>query len=446
MSSKGLGKAANGKERRSSTATLSIFTVKATPHKPVIRQPNAGLLAGFRINVTRMSKPELISAIGEEIAREGPIPFIRYMEMALYHPEYGYYASPGEKIGWKGDYYTSSSVHPVFGELIAKQLTQMGVAMCQGGASEEPFTIVEMGAGKGTLCFDILNFIQRVSPPFFDRLHYVIVEGSHWLREKQIAWLAPLFPRRLRWEDEIPKNLEGVVLSNELLDAFPVHRLRVEGETVQEIYVDWRNGRFAEVLRSPSTHRLSTYLRRLNVRFNRPTELEINLVALDWMRRVGRSLARGFVVTIDYGYPAATLYTPRRPKGTFLCYYKHTANENPYEHVGEQDMTAHVDFTSLAQCGEKAGLKLLGFTDQTHFLMGLGIAQRMEGPASRMNQSPEARRTFLAMRQLMAPEGMGKVFKILIQGKNVPSDIRLDGLQFKPFFKFLTFLLIYLTM
>ncbi|HIE64556.1 MAG: SAM-dependent methyltransferase [Nitrospira sp.] len=385
-----------------------------------------------------MSKPELITAIREEITRKGPIPFMRYMEMALYHPRYGYYASPGEKIGWKGDYYTSSSVHPVFGELIAKQVLQMRAVCARGDASnpEEIFTLVEMGAGKGTLCFDILNTIRREAPAVFEHLDYVIIEESRWLRDKQAESLRPIFSGRIRWEEKIPSNLVGLVLSNELLDAFPVHRLRVEGESIEEIYVDWENSGFVEVLRPPSSPRLQNYVRRLSVRFDRSTELEVNLQARDWMRQVGRALSRGFVMTIDYGYPEEELYSPRRPKGTFLCYHQHKTNEDPYVRVGEQDMTAHVDFTSLKQCGEEVGLRCLGFTDQCHFLMGLGISEKMAGPADRMDQSTEARETFLAMKRLMAPEQMGKVFKILIQGKNLPADVHLDGLQFKPFFRF----------
>lgn len=388
-----------------------------------------------------MSKPELVTAIRQEILAKGPIPFARFMESALYHPEYGYYSSPGEKIGWKGDYYTSSSVHPVFGELLGRQLIQMGAAL-----GEKEFTLVEVGAGKGTLCYDILNSIRREAPEFFARLRYVIVEESRSLREKQIAWLSPLFPEPLRWEAEIPSGVIGAVISNELLDAFPVHRLRVAADAIQEIFVDWKEGRFAEVLRPPSSPELPAYLSRLGLHFDRPVELEINLRALDWIRRVARALLRGYVITIDYGYPAEALYSVRRPKGTLLCYYKHTANEAPYLHVGEQDITAHVDFTSLAKAGEEEGLSPIGFTDQTHFLMGLGIAQRMEEPARNMDRSPAARQEFLAMKQLMAPEKMGKIFKILIQGKKIHAEIQLDGLQFKPFFKLLTFFFLYLMM
>lgn len=389
-----------------------------------------------------MSKPELIASLRDEIRKRGPIPFSRFMEEALYHPSLGYYASPGEKIGPRGDYYTSSSVHPIFGELLAKQFRQMLLSL----ESESGDTLVEMGAGKGTLCFDILRYFQRESPSFFSRLKYIIIEKSPALRERQKERLKPLFPNQIRWEERVPDRLAGVLFSNELLDAMPVHRLRIDQQSVQEIYLDWKGDRFVETLGPPSTPRLLDYLKKRGVRFDRPTEIEINLQAVDWMRKIGQSLARGYVVTIDYGYPAEALYTSRRPKGTFLCYYRHTVNENPYDHVGEQDMTAHVDFTSLAEAGEEAGLSVIGFTDQTHFLMGLGIAQRMEAYAVEMDRSEEAKRQFLAMKQLMAPERMGGVFKILIQGKNIPAGPPLEGLQFKPFFKLLTLIFFFFMM
>ena len=390
-----------------------------------------------------MSKTELMAFIRNEILKNGPIPFARFMEWALYHPTLGYYSSHGEQIGSQGDYYTSSSVHPIFGELLAKQLLQMSLGL---GEDEAGFTLVEMGAGKGTLCFDILSYLQKESPDLFSRLRYVIIEKSPALKERQKERLKPLFPEQIRWEESVPEGLVGVLFSNELLDAMPVHRLRIGPQAVQEIYVDWKEDRFVETLGPPSTPRLLDYLKKIEVHFDRPTDIEINLQAVDWMHRVGRSLARGYVLTIDYGYPAQMLYTSRRPKGTFLCYYRHTTNENPYDHVGEQDMTAHIDFTSLAKAGEEVGLSMIGFTDQTHFLMGLGIAQRMEPYAMEMDRSEEAKEQFLAMKQLMSPERMGRVFKILIQGKNIPPDRRLDGLQFKPFFKLLTLIFFFFMM
>ena len=365
------------------------------------------------------------------------------MDLALYHPEYGYYTAAGDKMGWKGDYYTSSNVHPVFGELIAKQLVQMDHIL-----SEASLTLVEMGAGKGILCHDILQSIQKEFPSTYRRLHYLIIEKSLWLKQQQIAWLSPLFQDRVRWSDDVPEGMNGIIFSNELIDAFPVHRIQMGQGLLQEVYVDWREDQFVEVTGVPSTPKLQDYVERIGIHFDTPVYLEINLLALDWMKKVGEALHRGFVLTIDYGYPAEALYTPHRPRGTFLCYHKHQVNENPYHNLGEQDMTSHVDFTSLAQAGRDVGLTPLGFTDQTHFLMGLGIAQRMEVAANKMDslegsQSAEdaetaetaeaARKEFLAMKHLMDPGQMGRMFKVLIQGKGVPEKPPLDGLHFRPF-------------
>ena len=378
-----------------------------------------------------MPEQNLADILRDEIARCGPIHFVRFMAQALYHPTHGYYTAGDAQIGPRGDYYTSPSVHAIFGELIARQLLQMVAAL---GPVDDPVTIVEMGAGRGTLCGDILREIQQVSPATFSRLEYVIVERSPRLMQRQQAALSD-FP--VQWADHIPSGITGVVLSNELIDAFPVHRLRTEAGRLQEMWVDWRADGFHPVWMEPSSPKLAPHLRALDVPFDRSVEMEVNLQALDWMRDVAASLTRGFVLTIDYGHPAAVLYDGRRPRGTFLCYDHHTTNEAPFERIGMQDMTAHVDFTSLAQAGQAAGLALIGFTDQTHFLMGLGIAQRMEAAAAEMETSEAARRTFLTMRQLMAPGGMGSVFKVLIQGKGVPNDLALDGLKFRPFFNLL---------
>ncbi|MFQ5543621.1 MAG: class I SAM-dependent methyltransferase [Nitrospiria bacterium] len=376
-----------------------------------------------------MSEPILTRYIQNEILQNGPIPFVTFMEIALYHPKYGYYSAPGEKIGWKGDFYTSSTVHPIFGELLAKQLLQMWEIF--GGSR---LAIVEVGAGLGELCRDILHFIQVEYPKLFEQIDYIIVEKSDSLKEAQTSLLFPLFSESITWKDEVPDQLTGIILSNELLDAFPVHRIRIDANSIQEVHVDWGNGQFKEVLKSPSTPRIADYISHLRHTFKKPVNLEINLQAVDWILQIGKALKQGFVITIDYGYRAEELYSSQRDRGTFLCYHRHKVTEDPYQRIGEQDMTAHVDFTSLEDQGKNVGLLPVGFTDQTHFLMGLGIAQRMEEPANKMHESKEARREFLAMRQLMAPEGMGETFKILIQGKNIPAKFKLDGLQFRPFF------------
>ena len=390
-----------------------------------------------------MSNPTLVAIIQDEIKKSGPIPFIRFMELSLYHPEYGYYASPRKKIGGQGgDFYTSPLVHPIFAKLLAKQLIQMADGMAL--SPEDPIMLIEFGAGDGTLCLQILQSIEQQNPSLFDRLRYMIIEKSLSFRLFQKERLLPRYAAIIQWGDKMPNPCTGIVFSNELLDAFPIHRFQVENGIVHEIYVDWKDDRFIEVatgvrpLRAAPNEPLSIPPLQGEVRWGwgkgrslqPPWRFEMNPLALDWMRQAGESLVKGFVLTLDYGYPAQQLYG--RAKGTFLCYYQHTVNENPYDHIGEQDMTSHVDFTALAQVGEAAGLSLLGLTDQTHFLMGLGIADEMQIEAEKMEQSDAARRNFLAMRHLMDPAQMGKTFKVLIQQKGVAS-IALDGLIFPAF-------------
>ncbi len=376
------------------------------------------------------SNPNLVAIICDEIKGGGPIPFARFMALALYHPEHGYYSSGKEKIGPGGDYYTSPTVHPIFAKLLARQLVQMAEVI---STTHDEIVFIEFGAGSGLLAQGILRFVEEQHPILFHRLRYIIIEESPSFRARQRERLLPRYPC-VCWENKMPDACVGVVFSNELLDAFPVHRLHIENGVVSEIYVDWEQDRFVERL-LPASTALLDYVKRVGLLIDQQYDCEVNLQALDWMHEVGQALCQGFVLTIDYGYPAELLYHPTRKKGTFLCYHQHTVNENPYQHIGEQDMTSHVDFTALVEIGQRVGLAPLGFTDQTHFLMGLGIAEEMQGEADKMETSPEAKKHFLAMKRLMAPETMGKTFKVLIQGKGIPAEVALDGLTFRAFSK-----------
>jgi SAM-dependent MidA family methyltransferase len=224
----------------------------------------------------------------------------------------------------------------------------------------------------------------------------------------------------------------GFVLSNELLDSFPVHRLVKTGGVLKEVYVTLKEGTFSEVLDEPSCPDLSSYFEKLGVVLEEGQQVEVNLKALDWMRQVGRTLSQGVVITVDYGYPAAELYSPDRKRGTFLCYYKHRVSEDPYVRVGQQDMTTHVDFTSLALAGQEVGLEVAGLTNQQYFLMGLGAAQEMEARLQRHGDPQSRERELAAMKNLIAPDGLGKVFKILIQHKRLKG-LKLNGLTYRPF-------------
>ena len=401
-----------------------------------------------RADCTPIGHPGTVSAIRAAIQSSGPITFARFMELALYHPEFGYYTRPtdaaGEdligqigpnrigpnRIGWEGDYYTSFDVHPILAQALARQVRQIDEQL----GSPDPFTVVEMGPGKGLLARDFLAACEKDSPTLFARLRYVLIERSPAMIAEQRLVLAPwLVYDNVSWLNSLGEltgdSLTGVVLSNELVDAFPVHRIRMAQGEPREVYVDEADGRFVERLGPLSTPDLSAYLHRLaamNITLPEGYTTEINLEAMAWMREVARVLGRGMALTIDYGHTAQDRYGPERSRGTLICYWKQLTSEDPLTRVGQQDMTAHVDFTTLVAVGEEAGLHLTGFTNQMSFLMSLGVEQALE-------RLEPGSKEFQEIVQLMRPDGMGRTFKILVQHKGLPEPA-LDGLKFKPFF------------
>lgn len=376
--------------------------------------------------------PELVAAIASEIHASGPIPFVRFMDLALYHPQFGYYMRPPdsgtERIGWSGDFYTSSDVHTILGRTVAAQARQIDAAL----GNPNPFTIVEMGAGKGLLARDVLTALDARPDSFRRRLRYVLVERSPAMRELQRANLAPWLDQLglVTWLEGLdalsPRSVVGLMFSNELPDAFPVHRIQITNGQAEEVYVDYRDGRFVECFRPLSTPELERYIERLPVRLPEGYRTELNLHAAAWMGHVASTVDRGIAITIDYGHTAQDLYGPDRAQGTLLCYFSQMTSEDPYVRVGQQDMTAHVDFSTLAAVGEAHGLHMTGFTNQMSFLMGLGIEDML---AELEPEGPECR----AALHLLKPDGMGRTFKVLIQHKGIERP-ELDGLKFKPFF------------
>jgi len=335
------------------------------------------------------------------------------MDLALYHPEYGYYTSGKEKIGKRGDYYTSSDVHAVFGELIARQLEQMWRLL-----GSNRFTVVEIGAGKGWLCHDILNYVRNEYPEFFEKIDYKIVEISRNLIERQSNTLKGL-EEKVSWEsfseDGFSFNpIEGCFLSNEFIDSLPVHQVTVENNCLKEIYVTIKDDMFCEKIDELSNPELEGYFNNSKINLKEGQRAEVNLKALDWVKNISRRLNRGFVITIDYGYLADALYCEERYRGTLMCYYEHTTSENPYERIGNQDITSHVNFSSIIEEGIKSGLNTTGFVRQSNFLIALGILNKMndvQGDISKL----------LKMKNLFLPGGMGDVFKVLIQHKGIES-------------------------
>ena len=362
--------------------------------------------------------------IAEEIRERGLLPFARFMEICLYQPQYGYYATGRGRWGKRGDYFTAPTIHPLFGALLGKQIAQMWRIMGEGA-----FAIVEMGAGEGYLGRDILDYLEHEEPRFYDHLHYYIVERNPVISERQKRLLAPHQGKVLWYDSGETAGLKvtGCFVSNELVDSFPVHRVVMQGDALQEVFVDLNDGAFTEVCGEPSTPELTAYFRRTGITLAEGQHAEVNLEALRWLHAVAQGLKQGFVITIDYGYQAQELYAPSRPAGTFMCYQGHRAFTDPYDKLGQQDMTSHVDFTALILHGEEEGLQCTGLIPQYRFLLALGILEE----AARMGQGKdegEMLHELLTVKNLILQGAMGETFKCLIQHKGIRSP-RLAGLR-----------------
>ena len=346
-----------------------------------------------------LGRPELVAEIRTRIESSGPLTFAEFMELALYHPSYGYYAGRPDSR----DYVTSPAVHAGFGELLTRQLH----SWWQELGAPTTFDVVEVGGGAGMLAREVLA-AAAARGDFARALRYHLVE-------RQLPDELPADVRGHCSLAEVGAGLVGCVLSNELLDAFPVHRITVEGGRLLELYVGWECGRFVEVVGEPSTGRLGETLARVGARPAEGARTEVCLRALDWLGEVAGVLGQGFVLTIDYGYEAAEYYAPERRRGTLLCYHRHAVNEAPLVRVGRQDVTAHVEFTSLMRHGEDVGLETVELTTQRAFLVGLGIrdvAARLGsglGPARRLEVE-------LALAELIRAGGLGD-FRVLVQRK-----------------------------
>ncbi len=356
---------------------------------------------------------ELERRLIDRIIREGPITFRDFMQAALYEPELGYYNTERLKIGAQGDYYTSSNVHPAFGAVLARAFADLWTD------SVQPLTVVEMGPGTGRLACDVLTAMRDEHPATFDNLTYVLVEESPAMRKRQRDGLTA-FKGHLRWTDL--KQLErtpirGIVFSNEFVDALPVHRARYRSGSIQEQYVTTASADSMThlwlVWANPSTKRLSEYVERADLRLTDGQTIEINLDAIDWLERIARTLERGWVVTIDYGDVAQEVYTPDRKSGTLRSFYRHRLIDSPLERIGEQDITASVDFSGLIEYGRDFGLELVSYERQTAFLIRMGLIERIAG--HRSSDSLEDPIERLAVKNLFVPGGVSDSFRILIQ-------------------------------
>jgi len=357
----------------------------------------------------------------ERIQRDGPLSFADYMRMALYEPDYGYYVTGPARMGWAGDYYTSTDVSSLFAHCMGRQLVQMWEVL----AHPEPFIVLEQGSGRGNLAQQLQEWVQHVQPDMYSVLDY----RTEDIRAGRDA---------LQAEEE--DTLVSVVLSNELVDAFPVHVVEKRDGHLYEVYVDMHHGRLHEVLDEPISVEVAGYLDTYKIPWSTYDDgwrAEINLDALHWMQRSARMLRsdakqkpHGFLLTIDYGDKARALYTRERQRGTLACYFQHQLTERPLVRPGEQDITAHVNFSALLDEGRRNGLHLHTFTTQKVWLEATGLTEEVEQRRKTDFSAMDTERatdtgqkallSWYTFRQRVAaltdPMGMGS-FKVLVMKK-----------------------------
>jgi SAM-dependent MidA family methyltransferase len=352
---------------------------------------------------------QLVRHIVDEIAAAGgKISFARFMELALYAPGLGYYVAGKYKFGAQGDFITGPELGSLFARCLAHQCQTILTEMDGGD-------ILEVGAGSGVLAADLLLALNASNclPK-----RYLILELSADLHERQAEMLrqkAPHLIDRVHWLDALPDSFRGVVLANELLDATPVERFRVTENGINQFLVAWEDGRFVwQEQPIDAAIQLPTL----------PSDYvsEINLHAEAWVRSLGDILQQGVILLIDYGFPRAEFYHPQRSQGTLMCHYRHRAHDDPLILVGLQDITAHVDFTAMAEAGTDTGLSLLGYTSQAAFLLGNGLDQIAAAP------DPNNVRVHLALTQqikkLTLPHEMGELFKVMALGRGMKEPLR----------------------
>ncbi|MGA1847178.1 class I SAM-dependent methyltransferase [Deferribacter abyssi] len=341
----------------------------------------------------------------ELVKEKGKITFAEFMEIALYHPKYGYYQKENP-FGMQGSFYTSVDASESFGRTLAK-----GFERAIKELDLAPM-LCEMGAGSGMLANDILNYYKSESDKFYNDLKYIIIEKSKYLIEMQKELLSK-HQGKVEWIsfDELD-NFEGIFFSNELVDAFPVHRVININGNLKELYVIYYDNKLQYYPEEFSTADLKEYFERLCIKLVDKQIADINLDAVKWIKSLGRKVDKGLVITIDYGFDAKNLYAPFRMDGTVTCYFKHTQNNDFFERIGYQDITAFVDFSALMEYGKEAGLNVVNFEPQWVFLLQSGILDEIKKAKSDLHRA--------RVKSLIIPEGgFGTNFNVLIQSKNV---------------------------
>ena len=382
------------------------------------------------VAASRAAASPLPATIRDEIARTGPITFARYMEFALYHPEHGYYLAERRRPGRQGDFLTAPEVHPFFGLTIGRQVAECWERL----GRPDPFTIVEYGAGIGGLAYDVMVGMLDAEPAIRSALRYWLNEvNPHRTRQALDAMREAGFGEIVAPDDGLP--VTGVLLANEVADALPVHRLRWTGTGFEEIRVGWDEARGFVDVPGPLSPEVACWdpLSRLTQYgvdvdgLPEDARLEVSPAAAAWMREVADRLARGYALVIDYGYPAVELYRDHRLRGLVRAYEGHTVTDNPYGAPGEQDLTAHVDFSALIASGQESGLDLVGLATQADFLASAGLGEYLVALQHEPDTGiEEYYRAQAAVFRLIDPGGMGR-FRVLGMAKGASVDPPLRG-------------------
>ena len=364
----------------------------------------------------------LVEQIRHEIESAGPIDFARFMELALYHPRHGYYSEGGERLGRGGDFFTASDVGRGFGRSLATQIAEIDRVV----GPFDPFSVIEYGAGRGLLARDVTDAMAVLNPGLASRLQYVMADRSAAMRA-QAARTAPA--ATAMDPDEIDGGRDGCVVAVELFDALPVRRVRRRGGELVELGVTIDSeGRLAEreLVAGPG---LVKQAERYGAAAEEGWEAELAPgigPQLDAMQRV---LRRGLLIVVDYGFLAADLYDASRRRGTLLAYHGHATNEDYLERIGEQDLTAHVNFTALEESARELGLEVLGLTTQDRFLVANGILDYFDQQTQEQAYDPARVKERMQAMQLIHPMGMGRKFKVLVLAKGLRPAPSLAGLR-----------------
>jgi len=346
------------------------------------------------------------------------------MSLALYHPEYGYYARASRRTGRNGDFFTSVDVGPMFGALLGRQFAEMWRAMATvdpgAGIRDQGSTLdlVEAAASNGQLARDILDWAQVNDPEFYAACRVFLVESSPAARAAQQPMLTTHADKIAASSSRMPDAVHGIIYANELLDALPVHSVVMTEHGLREHYVDATpDGRLVERVGQPSTEALEQYLAAAGVRLEAGWRAEINLAALAWLTRATRALHRGFLLLIDYGHDARELYSATHAAGTLTSFRRHVAGDarSWLDDPGSRDITSHVDLTSVERVARELGCTTLGVLDQTYFLLALGLSDLIEQTGMSLAET----RQRLALKTLLLPGGLGSTHKVMVFAKGI---------------------------